>query len=78
MAKAESTTTTYEDKGDCSEVARTTSSHESDSIMLKKDAKGVYSWEIKAYGDFGVDNGVTSITYRLRQVNRIIQGEYGQ
>ena len=55
---------------------RTESYRESDSVMLKKDAKGVYSWEIKGYGDFGASDGIETLMDRLRRVNDTMNGEF--
>ena len=76
MAKNESTSTTLEAAGDGGTVVRTEGSHESDSVMLKKDAKGVYSWELKAYGDFSTEDGIIAVTGRIQRVNDILQGGY--
>ena len=50
-----------------SSVTESTSTNESDSIVLKRNAKGEVSWDIKAYGL--IDNGTESADLR----NKVIQ-----
>ena len=50
-----------------SSVTESTSTNESDSLVLKRNAKGEVSWDIKAYGL--IDNGTESADLR----NKVIQ-----
>jgi len=50
----------------------TETSTESNSITLKKDAKGNYGWEIKIYGE-----KVEDILTKLRDADRQLQSTHG-
>lgn len=55
------------DKG--AEVQRTEQTSDSDSIMLKKDAKGVMSWEIKVYCKLDTAQGVMDTVDSLEHIH---------
>ena len=59
-----------------SSVTESTSTNESDSIVLKRNAKGEVSWDIKAYGI--IDNGTDSANLRnkVTQIDSDLKSQY--
>jgi len=49
----------------------TTVSSDSDSITLKKGAKGKYTWEIKVYGDTSKD-----MINKVENIDNILKSKY--
>ena len=76
MAKSSSTSKTFDDNGDITSETESTSTNESDSIVLKRNAKGEVSWDIKAYGI--VDNGTESADLRnkVTQIDSDLKSQY--
>ena len=67
MAKSRTYSATSDNNGNITSETESTSTNESDSIVLKRNAKGEVSWDIKAYGL--IDNGTESADLR----NKVIQ-----
>jgi hypothetical protein len=76
MAKSSSTSKTFDDNGDITSETESTSTTESDSIVLKRNSKGEVSWDIKAYGI--VDNGTESADLRnkVTQIDSDLKSQY--
>ena len=75
MAKSNSNSSTENDDGTTS-VTVSASTNESDSIVLKRNAKGEVSWDIKAYGI--IDNGTDSANLRnkVTQIDSDLKSQY--
>ena len=59
-----------------SSETESTSTNESDSLVLKRNAKGEVSWDIKAYGI--IDNGTDSANLRnkVTQIDSDLKSQY--
>jgi hypothetical protein len=66
MAKSRSYSETSDNNGDITSETESTSTTESDSIVIKRNAKGEVSWDIKAYGV--IDNAEMSDDLRNKIV----------
>ena len=76
MAKSRTYSATSDNNGNITSETESTSTNESDSIVLKRNAKGEVSWDIKAYGL--IDNGVESANLRnkVTQIDSDLKSQY--
>jgi hypothetical protein len=79
MARSESTTETRENEdGIITEIVQNTSTSDSDSIVLKRNAKGEVAWDIKAYGVIDNADQSAELRHRVTQLDLELVRQYHQ
>ena len=76
MAKSRNYSETSDSNGGITSITESTSTNESDSIVIKRNAKGEVSWDIKAYGV--IDNGTesTDLRNKITQIDSDLKSYY--
>lgn len=76
MAKSRTYSATSDNNGNITSETESTSTNESDSIVLKRNAKGEVSWDIKAYGLIDNEHESANLRNKVTQIDSDLKSQY--